>query len=154
VAANPAILPARRGPVAFAVVGIAAFAVSALTLFSGFGLGTLWMPVFALFFPVPVAVASTALVHAANNAFKVALPGRLAPREVVMRFGQPVACPTAQRAGRGEAALEPTSISPSREQDPVCGSARPGGGVEPSRASLKCPARGGSRAPRAPPSGR
>jgi len=75
--------------VTFAVVGIAAFAVSALTLFSGFGLGTLLMPVFALFFPVPVAVASTALVHAANNAFKVALLGRRAPREVVVRFGLP-----------------------------------------------------------------
>lgn len=73
----------------FAVVGIAAFAVSALTLFSGFGLGTLLMPVFALFFPVPVAVASTAVVHAANNAFKVALLGRRAPREILVRFGLP-----------------------------------------------------------------
>ena len=62
----PALLP-------FLVVGLCAFLVSGLTLFSGFGLGTLLMPVFALFFPVPVAVASTALVHVANNLFKLGL---------------------------------------------------------------------------------
>jgi len=71
------------------VVGLTAFGVSLLTLFSGFGLGTLLMPVFALFFPVEVAVASTAVVHAANNLFKVGLLGRQAPRDVVVRFGVP-----------------------------------------------------------------
>jgi hypothetical protein len=51
------------------------------------------MPVFALFFPVPVAVAATALVHGANNLFKVALFARLASWPVVLRFGVPaVAC--------------------------------------------------------------
>lgn len=70
-------------------IGLTAFGVSLLTLFSGFGLGTLLMPVFALFFPVEVAVASTAVVHAANNLFKVGLLGREAPRDVVMRFGVP-----------------------------------------------------------------
>ncbi|MGH8525978.1 MAG: hypothetical protein ACREXY_17780 [Gammaproteobacteria bacterium] len=34
------------------VIGIAACLVSGLTLFSGFGLGTVLTPVFALFFPV------------------------------------------------------------------------------------------------------
>ena len=58
----------------YAVIGTAAFAVSALTLFSGFGLGTLLMPVFALFFSIPVAVGSTAVVHGANNLFKVGYP--------------------------------------------------------------------------------
>ncbi len=71
------------------IVGAAAFGVSLLTLFSGFGLGTLLMPVFALFFPVEVAVASTAVVHAANNVFKVGLLARGAPRDVVVRFGVP-----------------------------------------------------------------
>jgi len=74
---------------ALVIVGLVAFGVSLLTLFSGFGLGTLLMPVFALFFPVEVAVASTAVVHAANNLFKVALLAREAPREVVLRFGLP-----------------------------------------------------------------
>ncbi len=71
------------------VVGAVAFGVSLLTLFSGFGLGTLLMPVFALFFPIEVAVASTAVVHAANNVFKVGLLAGGAPRDVVVRFGLP-----------------------------------------------------------------
>jgi len=37
--------------------------VSGLTLFSGFGLGTLLMPTFVLFFPIEVAVAATAIVY-------------------------------------------------------------------------------------------
>jgi len=39
----------------YIVVCLVAFIVSGLTLFSGFGLGTLLMPAFALFFPIPVA---------------------------------------------------------------------------------------------------
>ena len=74
------------------VVALAAAAASGLTLYSGFGLGTLLMPVFALFFPVETAVASTAVVHAANNAFKAAAVGRLADRAVVLRFGVPALC--------------------------------------------------------------
>jgi hypothetical protein len=33
------------------LIGLAALLTSGLTLFSGFGLGTILMPVFALFFP-------------------------------------------------------------------------------------------------------
>jgi uncharacterized protein len=72
-----------------AAVGIAAFAASLLTLFSGFGLGTMLLPVFSLFFPIEVAVASTAVVHAANNLFKTGLLARGASRDVVLRFGVP-----------------------------------------------------------------
>lgn len=75
--------------IAAIVIGGVAFCVSLLTLFSGFGLGTLLMPAFALFFPVEVAVASTAVVHAANNLFKVGLLARGAARTVVVRFGVP-----------------------------------------------------------------
>ena len=75
----------------YAVVSIVALVVSALTLFSGFGLGTLLMPAFALFFPVPVAVAATAVVHLANNLFKVALVGRHADPAMVVRFAVPAA---------------------------------------------------------------
>lgn len=53
------------------LIGVAAFLTSGLTLFSGFGLGTILMPVFALFFPVPLAIAATAVVHFANNIFNV-----------------------------------------------------------------------------------
>lgn len=71
----------------FITVGLAAFFAAGLTLFSGFGLGTLMLPVFALFFPVEMAVVATALVHGANNLFKVVLLGRHADREVVLKFG-------------------------------------------------------------------
>ena len=74
---------------AFAVIGAAALGASLLTLFSGFGLGTLLMPAFALFFPPDAAVALTALVHLANNLFKLVLLGRSADRPLVLRFGIP-----------------------------------------------------------------
>ncbi len=64
-----------------------AFLASLLTLFSGFGLGTLLMPVVALFFPLEVAIGITAMVHLANNLFKVALLGKHAVRSVLLRFG-------------------------------------------------------------------
>lgn len=65
--------------------------VSALTLFSGFGLGTLLMPAFAVFFPLPVAIGATAVVHLANNVFKLGLVGRWAHRPTVLLFGIPAA---------------------------------------------------------------
>lgn len=73
------------------VVCVVALLASALTLFSGFGLGTLLMPAFALLFPVEVAIAATAVVHLANNLFKLALLGRHAVAGVVLRFGLPAA---------------------------------------------------------------
>ena len=73
----------------YVVITIAALIVSALALYSGFGLGTLLMPVFALFFPLPIAVASTAVVHLSNNLFKVVLLGRKADWGIVLSFGLP-----------------------------------------------------------------
>ena len=71
------------------VVCIAALLASALTLFSGFGLGTLLMPVVALFFPLELAIAMTAMVHLANNLFKIGLLGRKADASVLLKFGLP-----------------------------------------------------------------
>jgi uncharacterized membrane protein YfcA len=71
------------------IVGVAAFLASALTLFSGFGLGTLLMPVFALLLPVETAIAATAVVHGANNLLKASLLGQDADWSIVMRFGVP-----------------------------------------------------------------
>ena len=73
----------------YLVVCAVAVIVSGLTLFSGFGLETVLMPAFALFFPVPVAVAATAVVHLANNLFKAAWVGRKADGSVVARFALP-----------------------------------------------------------------
>jgi uncharacterized protein len=75
----------------YLIVCLAALLASGLTLFSGFGLGTILTPVFALFFPVPAAVAMTAIVHLANNLFKIGLVGRDADWRVVARFGLPAA---------------------------------------------------------------
>ncbi len=71
------------------VLAAAAFLASWLTFLTGFGLGTLLLPVFALFFPVPVAVAATAVVHLLNNLFKLALVGGRAQWAVAARFGIP-----------------------------------------------------------------
>lgn len=73
----------------FLIVGVVAFVASGLTLYSGFGLGTILLPAFALFFPVPVAVAATGAVHLLNNLFKGGLLGRHAHWPTVLRFGLP-----------------------------------------------------------------
>jgi uncharacterized protein len=73
----------------FLIIPVAALLVSGLTLFSGFGLGTLLMPLFAVFFPVEVAIALTAIVHGLNNLFKLVLLGSHIDRRVVLRFGLP-----------------------------------------------------------------
>ena len=75
----------------YLAVALAALFVSALALYSGFGLGTLLMPIFALFFPIPVAVASTAVVHLSNNFFKILLVGRNANLKTVVAFALPAA---------------------------------------------------------------
>ncbi|MGE5256445.1 MAG: TSUP family transporter [Hyphomicrobiales bacterium] len=75
----------------YVIICFVAVAVSGLTLFSGFGLGTLLMPAFALFFPVEIAVGATAVVHLANNTFKAFLVGRKANLVVVLKFALPAA---------------------------------------------------------------
>src|SRR3546814_10095034 len=71
------------------IIAIVAALASALTLYSGFGLGTILLPVFALFLPVPLAVAATGVVHLLNNLFKGGLLGRLADWRTVLKFGLP-----------------------------------------------------------------
>jgi len=72
-----------------ALIGAVALLSSGLTFLSGFGLGTILMPVFALFFPVPLAIAATAVVHFANNIFKFGLMAKQADWRVVVRFSVP-----------------------------------------------------------------
>jgi uncharacterized membrane protein YfcA len=55
------------------IIAIVAFIASLLTFFSGFGLGTLLLPVFALFYNMPTAILLTACVHFLNNLFKFSL---------------------------------------------------------------------------------
>lgn len=75
----------------YLVVCAVALVAAGLTLYSGFGLGTLLLPAFAFFFPLELAVAATAVVHLANNLFKLGLVGRHADAGVVIRFGLPAA---------------------------------------------------------------
>ncbi|MFA5032088.1 MAG: sulfite exporter TauE/SafE family protein [bacterium] len=73
----------------YIVIGIAAVIVSGLSLFSGFGLGTVLTPLFVIFFPIEIAVGMTALVHFSNGIFKLILMGKNADKATVLRFGIP-----------------------------------------------------------------
>lgn len=72
-----------------AVVCLTSLSISFLSFFSGFGLGTVLLPVFAIFFPLPLSVAMTALVHLSNNIFKLWLTGSKANLHWTIRFGLP-----------------------------------------------------------------
>ena len=73
----------------YILIPIVALLASALTFFSGFGLGTLLLPAFALFFPVDVAIALTAIVHFLNNAFKFVLVRKHINWKIALQFGLP-----------------------------------------------------------------
>jgi uncharacterized membrane protein YfcA len=71
------------------LIALVSFLAALLTFFSGFGLGTILLPVFALFFPVDLAVALTGVAHLFNNLFKLALVGKSADQPTLLRFGLP-----------------------------------------------------------------
>jgi hypothetical protein len=71
------------------LICLVTFAASIFTFFSGFGLGTILTPVFAIFFPVDIAIALTGVVHFSNNLFKTALIGKNIDKAVLIRFGIP-----------------------------------------------------------------
>lgn len=60
-----------------------------LTFFSGFGLGTLLLPAMALFFPLPVAIGATAIVHFSNGLFKFGLVYKGIHFPTLIRFAIP-----------------------------------------------------------------
>lgn len=69
------------------IIIAAALCGSFLSFFCGFGLGTLLLPAFLIILPAPAAIAASALVHMANNIFKLFLLGRDADRRLVLTFG-------------------------------------------------------------------
>jgi uncharacterized membrane protein YfcA len=71
------------------LIGIVALSASLLTFFSGFGLGTILLPVFLIFFPAPQAIALTAIVHLLNNVFKMFLIGKHIHFKTFLLFGIP-----------------------------------------------------------------
>jgi uncharacterized protein len=71
------------------IISVVAFFTAILTFFSGFGLGTILAPVFAVFFPIDIAIALTGVVHFSNNLFKISLVGKNTNWGVALRFGLP-----------------------------------------------------------------
>lgn len=71
------------------IICLTAISASFLTFFSGFGLGTILMPVFLFFFPLDTAIALTAVVHLLNNILKMILLFKYVAWHVVLRFGIP-----------------------------------------------------------------
>ncbi len=71
------------------IIGLASFLIAGIVLYSGFGLSTLLLPVFALFFPLPLAIAAAAIVHLISNLFKFTLFYRNINWPTVFKFGVP-----------------------------------------------------------------
>lgn len=69
------------------LVSLVALLASMLTFFSGFGLGTILMPFIAIFVPLEIAVAITAVVHFANNLFKIGLVYKNIDYAILRSFG-------------------------------------------------------------------
>ncbi len=73
----------------YLIISIVTLIGAGLTLFSGFGLGTLLMPVFGLFFPIEIAIGLTAIVHFSNNLIKLGFFYKQLDWKVITRFGIP-----------------------------------------------------------------
>ena len=71
------------------LISLVAMMASLLTFFSGFGLGTILSAVLFIFFDIPVALTITAIVHLANNFFKLSMVHKNADKDIVLHFGVP-----------------------------------------------------------------
>jgi len=69
------------------LVLIVAFLGALLTFFSGFGLGTVLLPVMLIFLPPGTAVLCTAIIHFINNGFKFTLIRKYIHVPIAIRFG-------------------------------------------------------------------
>ncbi len=72
---------------AITAICLAAFLLATVVLMSGFGLGTLLTPLFVIFYDIKIAVFLVAIVHFANNLFKLGLFFRHLDWAVLKRFG-------------------------------------------------------------------
>ena len=75
----------------YVIIPAISLIASLLTFFSGFGLGTILLPVFAIYYPLDIAIALTACVHLLNNLFKFTLLSKHINWQVVKKFGIPSA---------------------------------------------------------------
>lgn len=74
-------------PIDFLITVVVTFLISAVTLLTGFGVGTVLTPTFTLFYDVKTAVFLVSIVHLANNALKLGLFAKHIHKEVLWRFG-------------------------------------------------------------------
>lgn len=65
---------------------IVSFLASILTFFSGFWIWTILLPVFAVFFPLNLAIAMTWIVHLLNNLFKFFLIWKAFNKNIVLKL--------------------------------------------------------------------
>ena len=73
----------------YVLIAATSLIASFLTFFSGFGLGTILLPVFAIYYPLPIAIALTASVHLLNNVFKLGLVYKNINWKIAFKFGIP-----------------------------------------------------------------
>ena len=69
------------------IVLLVAFLGALLTFFSGFGLGTVLLPVMLIFLPPGTAVLCTAIIHFINNSFKFTIIRKYINVPIAFRFG-------------------------------------------------------------------
>jgi uncharacterized membrane protein YfcA len=73
----------------YLILALLSFFAGGLTLFTGFGLSTILLPVFVIFFPVAIAVPSTAIVHFLNNFYKLFIYFKQINTRILLGFGLP-----------------------------------------------------------------
>lgn len=71
------------------VISFVAIFASLMNFLSGFGLGTLLLPAFAIYFPLHLAIILTAIVHLVTNIFKSIIMRKHVKWKVFFRFGIP-----------------------------------------------------------------
>ncbi len=71
----------------YILIAVCTFLASFLSFYSGFGLGTILMPVVAVFLPLPIAIGITAIVHLFHNLLKSGLLWKSIDWSIVLRFG-------------------------------------------------------------------
>lgn len=71
----------------YLLIAISALLISWIAFYSGFGLGTILMPVIAIFFPIPIAISLTAMIHFFHSVFKTAIFWKSIHWKVAVHFG-------------------------------------------------------------------
>lgn len=73
----------------YLLIGIFSFGAALITFYTGFGLGTILMPIMAIFFPLPLAISITAVVHLFHSLLRTALLWSKINWKIAFRFGGP-----------------------------------------------------------------